>query len=351
MASEDRSSTDDLSWLERLEHDAGSFDFHVALRRFEVAFPEKPRLGEATHPSDEPLRMGQEPTLTFMPTAVADFKPASGGAPASMNVGFLGMWGPNGPMPTHLTEYARDRARHVSDKTLASFVDIFHHRILLMFHRAWSKAQPTVAMDRPMPDAFALYVGALLGLPRRATPSRAPFPDHAKLFHAGHFSRSSRNAEGLRQVIADYFEVRTEIEEFVGDWMDLPGESRWELGGSPETGALGRTAVLGGRVWARAHKFRIVLGPLSPFDMERLLPSSETLGVLTSLVRAYTNDEWAWDLRLVLAPGAIEPLQLGRGARLGWTTRVGRAPGVREDLIVDPVRQQTHRVESSQSTG
>jgi type VI secretion system protein ImpH len=347
MATADRSQTDDLTWLERLEREAGSFDFHVALRRFEMSFPDKPRLGEAERPSEEPLRVGQEPSLSFEPSAITGFSPANEAGSARLRVGFMGMWGPNGPLPAHLTEYARDRVRHAGDRTLASFVDVFHHRMLLLFHRAWAKAQPTVGMDRAHADAFSLYVGALIGLGLPATLGRDTFPDHAKLFQAGRFAASARNPEGLREIVADFLQLPTAVEEFVGMWAELPVESRWELGVTPATGTLGRTAVVGSRVWTRAHKFRIVLGPLSRFDFERTLPTSEALGTLVALVRFYTNDEWAWDLRLVLSAEATERVQLGRGARLGWTTRIGAASGVREDLIVDPVLKRTHRVQRS----
>jgi type VI secretion system protein ImpH len=73
------------------------------------------------------------------------------------------------------------------------------------------------------------------------------------------------------------------------------------------------------------------------------LPSSGTLESLAALVRLYTNDEWEWDLRLVLAPEATERMTLGSGARLGWTTRLGRAAGVREDIVVDPGTRRTRR--------
>jgi type VI secretion system protein ImpH len=350
MASADRSEADDLSWIERLERDAGSFDFHVALRRFEVMFADRARLGEALRPSDEPLRIVQEPSLAFAPNAIAAFSPETEQSPARLGVAFMGMWGPNGPLPTHLTEYARQRLRNAGDKTLASFVDIFHHRILLLFHRAWAKAQPTVAMDRVEADAFSLYLGAFLGLGLKATRDRDSFPDHAKLFYAGRFGASARNAEGLGEVVSDYFQVPATIEQFVGMWAELPEESCWQLNVSPATGTLGRTAILGRRVFTRAHKFRITLGPLSRLDFERTLPASEGLDTLVSLVRLYTNDEWAWDVRLVLSAEATERVQLGRGARLGWTTRIGHAGGAREDLIVDPLLKRTYRRQQSSST-
>jgi type VI secretion system protein ImpH len=350
MAAEDWPPPDDLSWLDRLARAPGSFDFHVALRRFEALFPSQPRLGEAARPSDEAIRIGQTPSSTFAPTALSAFIPGEAGSPARLFESFLGLWGPHGPLPAHLTEYARDRLKHSSDETLTSFLDIFHHRMLLIFQRAWAKTQPTAAMDRPGTDRFAAYVGAFLGLGLPATCGRDAFPDRAKLFYVGRFSAAARNAEGLREVVADYFGVRAAIEEFVGEWIELPRGNRWELAASRETGTLGRTAVLGARVWSRSHKFRIVLGPLSRADFERTLPSSGTLATLTALVRLYTNDEWDWDVRLVLADDATESMRLGRGARLGWTTRIGSARGVREDLLVDPTLGRTRRVPSQQAT-
>jgi type VI secretion system protein ImpH len=347
MATEDRPPTDDLSWLERLARDPGSFDFHVALRRFEAAFPAMPRLGEAVGPADEPLRVTQAPSAAFEPTALSGFVPGSEGGPAHLTETFLGLWGPHGPLPGHLTEYARERVRHSGDTTLTSFLDIFHHRLLLVFHRAWAKTQPTVGMDRAGADRFATYLGSFLGVGLPAMQGKGRFPDRAKLFYAGRFSVAARNAEGLREVVADYLGVNAAIEEFVGEWIDLPRDGRWELGVSPETGALGRTAVLGARVWSRSHKFRIVLGPLSHAEFERTMPNSETLASLADLVRLYTNDEWEWDVRLVLAPEATEPMRLGRGARLGWTTRVGTGAGAREDLLVDPTLKRTRRVTAS----
>jgi type VI secretion system protein ImpH len=64
-------------------------------------------------------------------------------------------------LPLHLTEYARDRARNADDPTLARFLDIFHHRTLSLFYRAWANSRPTLSFDRPQADRFAAFLGAL----------------------------------------------------------------------------------------------------------------------------------------------------------------------------------------------
>ncbi len=346
-----------LSWLERLARDPGGFDFHVALRRFESTFAEAPRLGEATHARDEPLRLGQSPELGFEPTSLARFFPADPAAPSGgqgvpkLHVAFLGLWGPHGPLPLHLTEYARDRARNAGDRTLAAFVDVFHHRMILLFHRAWAAAQPSAARDRAGDDRFAKYVAALMGLALPSTHERDALPDQTKLFFAGRFAPAPRSCDGLADVVAGALEVPARVQPFIGTWLDVPPSDRWRLGGAPTTGALGRTAVLGARVWTRTQKFRIVLGPMDAGRLDALLPGGRELEELSALVRLYTNDEWEWDLHLKLDAERGAPLALGKGARLGWSTRIGVARGERTDLLVDPRLARTTRLSAQTPTG
>jgi type VI secretion system protein ImpH len=153
----------------------------------------------------------------------------------------------------------------------------------------------------------------------------------------------SRHADGLKDIIGHHFGLPSEIEEFAGEWLAVPEELRWRLGRDPENGRLGR-AALGARVWSRTDRFRVVLGPLTELDFEHMLPGSPAVDALSSLVRLYTNDEWGWELRLVLAPSVGASMRLGGRARLGWTTRIGSAPPVEVDLAVDPVAGTTRRI-------
>jgi predicted component of type VI protein secretion system len=53
------------------------------------------------------------------------------------------------------------------------------------------------------------------------------------------------------------------------------------------------------------------------------------------LVRLFTNDEWTWQLRLLLLPEEIPRTQLGRRAgKLGWTSWLGTHQGVAEDVVI-----------------
>jgi type VI secretion system protein ImpH len=313
------------------------FDFFQALRRIEAASARnRPRLGRAARPADEPIRLGQEPELTFAATSLARFLAGEGDAPPRLTVNFFGLLGPNGPLPLHITEYARDRLRNADDPTMARFFDLFHHRLLLFFYRAWAASQPTVSRDRPSEDRFEMYVGALAGNTLPTARSADAFPHTARLFYTGHLMAQSRNAEGLAAIIGDFFMMPARVDQFVGAWVDLPPAHRWRLGGRLDRRQLGVSTIAGARAWTGQQKFQVVLGPLTRPEFQRMLPGGASLPKLAALVRSYAGNELLWDLRLVLQDRTEEPFRLG-SSRLGWAAWLGRSgAGRREDLVLDP---------------
>src|SRR5262245_1027767 len=120
MASETGPAPDPLTALARLQEMPEYFDFFEAMRRVECAWPELPRLGTASRPADEPVRLGQKPSLDFSPSALASATPTRDSRLQILGY-FLGLFGPNGPLPLHLTEYVHDRVTNGRDSTLVAF--------------------------------------------------------------------------------------------------------------------------------------------------------------------------------------------------------------------------------------
>jgi type VI secretion system protein ImpH len=326
-------------FFRRLEQRPWAFDFFQALRRVEALYPAKPRLGRGRRPVDEAVRLAHEPSLSFPISTLAAFEPATADRPPRLQVRFFGLLGPNGPLPLHLTEFARQRILHYRDRTFARFLDIFHHRFLLLFYRAWAQAQPTVSFDRPREDRFRTYLGALVGLASTGSRDRDAVVDFAKLHFAGLLARQVRNADGLAQILGAYFRVPVRVEPFVGHWMQLPQSERTRLGG--RWARLGRDAIVGSSVWDRQHKIRLHLGPLSRAAYEDFLPGRAAAERLVSWLRFYFTFEFAWDVRLVLARAEVPCMQLGahpaRPARLGWTSWLGnrRAESDAGELVLE----------------
>ena len=141
--------TDALAFFAALAEAPYRYDFYQTLRRLECLYDDKPRWGRALRPVDEPVRLGQDPDLSFAPAPLASFEAGEDGGRRGCRCGCSACSGPNGPLPLHLTEYARERLRHAGDPTLSRFLDMFHHRFLALFYRAWAQAQPHVNRDRP----------------------------------------------------------------------------------------------------------------------------------------------------------------------------------------------------------
>lgn len=303
---------------QRLQERPYDFDLFQALRRIEGAHPHLPRLGTAVRPQDEPVRFGQEATLIFPPSPIRRVDPP-GDMPARLVQCVFGLLGANGALPIHLTEYVRERALHHGDPTLHRFMDMLLHRFGLLLYRAWTRAQPAVMLDRPDDASLERWLGGLFGLGLPGVRQRDALPDHAKLFFTGRLSRQVRDADGLRAWIQVQFDVPLRVEQFSGHWMPLQPDERSRLTRHGQPG-LGRGAVLGRQVWDVAHKFRIVLGPLTRAQYQQFLPGASGLKALKALVRQYVGFEFAWDVQLILRKDDVPAWSLGRregGGALG----------------------------------
>jgi len=343
MAGETGAETPRLDEVQaQLREEPWRFDFFQAVRRLEAVRSGVPRIGTSARPADDPVRFGQMPSLNFPPSTVAQFVPGRDGRPPRLLEFFFGLLGPNGALPLHLTDYAHERATSRRDPTLVRFLDIFHHRMISLFYRAWAIAHPTASRDRPESDWFARYLGSLCGYGMPSLRSRDAMPDRARLYYAGLLAAQTRHPYGLRRLLTGFFRLPFAVREFVGEWVVLPEQARWRLGAGAASGSLGLSALLGACVWSVQHRFRLVLGPVSLDDFVRFLPGAGALPRLTAIVRTYVGDELAWDLNLVLKREDVPPLVLGDGGRLGWTTWLPRSLVDREadDLVIEPLRGQ-----------
>ncbi len=262
MAGTDRAEVGAVDLHEQLRQAPHQFDFFQALRRLECAHRDRPRLGTSLRPADDLVRFSQEAALAFANCTLSSFSPGKNGRPWRLATNFFGFLGPNGPLPIHLTEYARDRARNSGDPTFVRFLDLFLHRLLSLFYRARAMAEPTFQFDRPETDRFRLYIGALCGYGEAALHDRDELPDLAKLHFAGHFGCTAKSALRLQSILSELLGVPATVDEFVAHWMLLPDDCRCQLGVDPSAGTLGVSAILGDRVSDCQHKFRIVVGPM-----------------------------------------------------------------------------------------
>lgn len=330
MAGETRMSTGSVNTLTAMADAPWEHDFFQALRRLEGTALHKPRLGHSRTLADDPLRLGQKPDCAFAPSTLASVENSKSALPPRLDVFFFGLTGPNGPLPLHLTEYARDRQRNVGDATFKRFLDVFHHRLLTLFYRAWAESRPAVSHDRPNDDYCSARIAALSGRGMSSLRGRGPLSDNARYYYTGHLSAQTRYPDGLRAILAEYFGLPVTLEEYVGQWLELPELSRLGIRGT----TLGVDACIGTHVWDRQHKFRIRLGPLSFNDYQRLLPGGDHLSELAAWVAEYLGEELDWDVNLVIKKTEVPSLTLSADNRLGFTTWLGKPAADADDLTL-----------------
>jgi type VI secretion system protein ImpH len=331
---------DPLELLRRLELQPEGFDFYAALRQIECAYPTQPRIGQAQRPTQEALRFGHHLSLAFEPSILAGLQVRSDGEAPRLLLNFFGLPAANGALPAHLTEFIRDRQHNMNDPTLARFLDIFHHRMISLFYRAWASAQPSVSLDRPLDNRFSDYIGSLIGIGMPSLRESDAIPDFAKLRHAGPLGGGRRNAASLAVTLSDFFQIPAQVKQFVGHWMKLPADGLCHLRSGSNAQVLGMTTVLGRQVWNAQHKFRIVMGPVDAKQLQRLLPYGEGMQRLSAWVRQYAGLALDWDVNLIIKKTQVPVLSLGQAAQLGWTTWLCSQTPVQDDqqLVIKPYR-------------
>jgi len=303
------------------------------MRALEQIHVTAPRFGASRRLRDDPVRFAQLPRLTFAPADVGDFEDEGRHHPVLSQYGF-GVFGPHGALPLHLTEFAYQREHQYDDPSVSAFVNLFQHRLIALFYRAWATADPATSRDRPATDSFELYVGSLLGLAARPARDRDAVLDEAKLSRVGLFAMKSRPAEGLATVLESYFGLRFAVRQFCGAWLEIPESARTRLGGGRDTAALGWGATLGTASWQVQHRFEIVAGPMSIEAFLDFMPGKRALEELRALVGLYTNDEWRWQLRLLVAERDVPSATLGGTTLLGWTSWLGGRQDEASDVVL-----------------
>lgn len=330
MASQERAAGPDLTRLDALTQTPRKFNFYQALRLIEAVHSDRPRLGTSRLPSEDPVRLAQAADLAFPPSTITSFAATGTDVPRLTQLAF-GLFGPNGPLPLHLTEFARDRQRNMSDPTMVAFADMFHHRMLSLLYRAWASGQPAASFDRQGDDGFGQKVSALAGFAGAAFDGRDAMPDAARRHFAGLLAASPRSEAGLTAILSQLFEAPVEIESFAGSWLHLEPADRGQLGHA----VLGRGASLGEKTWSRSASFRLRIGPLSLADYRDLFPGTPGFKRLAAILRTYVGDMLDWSVTLILRSDEVPPTVLGQAATLGRNSWIGQRPaGDADDLTL-----------------
>jgi type VI secretion system protein ImpH len=322
----------------RLPTEAETMGFFELLRQLETGGL---RFGRAGGPDREPARLGQGVRLTFATRDIADARAGRAGQPPRVDVNVLGLLGPEGPMPLHLTRwvmtrmsnrwFAGDSADATADTTFLDFVNMLQHRHIALYWRAWADARPAVQVAHGTGGRISALMRTLaaVGLPGAATGSLAR--TSAKLRHGTSLAQQVQSPGRLVEYLSEVTGAPVSLVEFVGRWTDVPSALQTRLGRAHA--GLGQGAVAGARVYERANRAEVRLGPLDIVQFNGFLDEAVRRSELRHAILFAMGEGIAFDLRLVLRAADVSPARLG-SARLGRTAWLSPKPGHDADDLV-----------------
>ena len=318
---------------DQLAENACSFEFFQAVTLLQRLTDLRP-VGGFSNPAEEAVHFRVNPRLGFPASQIQTLE-FSEDAPPEMTVNFMGLTGPSGVLPYAYSELILERIR-AKDHSVSAFFDIFNHRAISLFYRAWQKSRFPVTYSAGPRDLFTRYLLDLIGLGTDGLRGRQEVEDEALLHYVSLLGMQARSAGALEQIIEDYFEVPVEIQQFTGAWygLDEPTQCAMSDMDTPSC-QLGAGAVVGDAVWDRQARVRIRLGPLG---MERycdFLPEASAYKALRAITRFFSNQCLEFELQLVLeraqTPGTELDFDAANPVRLGWVSWLRTAP-----LGIDP---------------
>lgn len=327
MAAEDRPPAHHLSFLADAASETKRFGLFPIARGAEARAPDKPRIGRARRPSQSIVDLAQVPTLAFPDSTLTDVEVKGGRARVSGH--WLGLTGPMGPLPQHMTEFAAFERRYAKQQPFGRWLDLLAGRMLQLFYRAWGDSQPAVQADRPEDDRFAEQVSLLTGASEGAG-AHDPLPARARVHYAALFA-SRRSASGIEDALTHLLGQEVKILEFQPRWRAIEAEDQTRLG--RQFSSLGDEAMLGGRARVASDAFRVVIRARSRADYDALLPSGSRFRILARALDAFAPGHLEWDVALEVEAKDLEPARLDGRVRLGWAGWLGTPPAsaVRRD--------------------
>ena len=316
--------------LERaLRDDPNSFEFFQAVHHLERLRASRAPVGGFGAPGDEVVRFGAHTSVAFPASQIQSLEFDATG-PVRMRVNFMGLTGPQGVLPLHYTSLVAERER-ARDTAPRDFIDIFNHRIISLFYRAWEKNRFIVPHAREGTDPLMRHLMDLVGIGTPGLAHRLPVRDETLLFYSGLFALPTRPAVAFEHLVEDYFGVPAEIEQFVGGWYPLDVATQCALGDDDSASSqLGQGAVAGDETWDQQARIRIRVGPMPRAQYDMFLPDGSAYDEMRALAAFFTGGRIDVEVQLILDRTDVPPCVLGadeaQAAPLGWATWLRTTP-------------------------
>jgi type VI secretion system protein ImpH len=285
--------------------------------------PEREAVGREADPSREVVRFRSDISFVFPPGDVRSMDEPEGDGPEEMTVNFMGIASPGsfGSLPTPYTEELR-RLEREKNPAMREFFDLFNHRLISLFYRAWERARIAVLYELGVKNAFESALRAVIGMEGQTLYGRMPFDERALLSRAGLLAMRPISSSAIESLFESLFEIRARVVQFIPGWYDVDAADRTRLGAANAT--LGVDLNVGERICLSQPRFRLRIGPMDWDRYQSLMPDTDSFAAISATLQLAAGVEFDFDVQPVLAAGDVPELRLERTpqqpCRLGWST-------------------------------
>jgi len=358
--------------IEKIESEPWRFDFFQLVRLLEKQAHSNEQtnqdVGEFAPVNRESVRFKSNPHLNFEPAPVKTVKRKEEQSEKNSNepfntqweleVNFWGLNGSAGVLPFHYSELIIQRLR-AKDHGLRDFLDIFNHRSLSLFYRSWQKHRPWLKHPGKN-DTVSKYhtnwhqeiLKSLTGLSGEQDASFNK-PEGAWLNYAGFGAARVCNPSMLKQAIHHHFGLSVRINQFKGQWEQMPQDVRTRLADRKSNGmnnALGANALLGKRCWNAQNRFEVEIVDIEYEQFMKFSPGSHNLNALYELIKFKVGTELDFDLTLKVRESRLKSASFNSGDRpqLGWNSRLHNQKKSDEIIKISVSKHGMHRLATEQ---
>lgn len=339
-----------LNLIDQLQSEPHRFDFFQAVRLLEQAASDADQedhfstgnIGGLSRPDQESVHFSADPGLSFHGHDVLKVSQKriysrdtdeGSNLQWQMNVAMMGLTGSQGVLPYAYSEMLLGELRK-KNQSLKDFFDLFNHRAISMFYEAWHKYQMVPEYERARrngaksSDLFTEAFLSIAGIGLSELRFRTAIPDESMARYAGHFGRPICSAESLRGAIEGMFGFDVTIDQFRGEWYELPEDVRCRLPDEDVplgiNNQLGVNTVIGTSCYQIQNKFGVVITPNSKEEFSALTPGSKTLEELKSFIKMSVGTEQDFEIEVRISGAdacadAFFANEQGMGV-LGWST-------------------------------
>lgn len=321
---------------ELLKQNPSEFDFYQAVYSLERQFGSEHKrwqgVGRDGFPKKELVRFKSVQHLGFpgQPVTKVESRTAQMENPqhdaVAMHVSFMGLTGPSGVMPQHYTEMVLQRLKQ-RDKTMRDFFDLFNHRLISLYYRAWEKYRFACQYEisAPEQDSFSTVLKTLSGA-RQAL----------SLYYAGAFNQHNRSAQQLTQILTELLKTQVALQPLQGRWLTLQKDEQSRLAmrllPQGQHAGLGMSAMLGGRVWDISSAIELVINVPAGRGAQ-LLPGSYQHALISTVLADFLPAALRVRITLVGQRRDFPSAQLGkRSLSLGQSGSLSVRTAVQHQL-------------------